>query len=34
MEKTKTRAEPDIPASIIESGIADVPSTRLVEAAM
>ena len=34
MEKTKTRAAPDIPASIIESGIADVPLTKLVEAAM
>jgi len=34
MDKTKTRAEPDIPASIIESGIADTPLTKLVEVAM
>jgi adenylate cyclase len=34
MDKTKTRAEPDIPASIIESGIADTPLTNLVEVAM
>jgi hypothetical protein len=34
MDKTKTRAEPDIPASIIESGIADTPLANLVEVAM
>ena len=34
MDKTKTRAEPDIPASIIEFGIADTPLTNLVEVAM
>ena len=35
MDKTKTTAgRPDIPASIIESGIADAPLTNLVEAAM